>query len=132
MSPGEAAGALKEAVEQEKKNIINQANARLPRAANALMNAERDVLSGNPSPSPPGSPPGSRTGNLARNWTSACQGGSSSMLISITSGMFYASYLEDGTHNKDGSQKMAPRPYVEKIQEAALPLIKSIFSEIGG
>lgn len=126
MSPGEAAGALKEAVEQEKKNIINQANARLPRAVNALMNVERDVLSGNPSPSPPGSPPGSRTGNLARNWTSACQGGSSSMLVSITSGMYYAGYLEGGT------RKMAARPFADKIQKTALPEIVSIFSEIGG
>jgi Bacteriophage protein of unknown function (DUF646). len=126
MSPGAAAGELREAVEQERKNIINQANARLPRAANALMNAERDVLSGNPSPSAPGSPPGSRTGNLARNWTSTCQGGGCSMLVRITSGMYYAGYLEDGTW------KMAARPFVEKIQDAALPEVRSIFSEIGG
>lgn len=126
MSPGEAAGALKKAVKQEKRNIINRANARLPRAANALMNAERDVLSGNPTPSSPGDPPGSRTGNLARNWTSYCKGGSSSMQVSITSGMFYAGYLEGGT------KKMAPRPFVKKIQDAALPEVRSIFSEIGG
>lgn len=126
MSPGEAAGALKKAVRQEKRNVINQVNARLPRAANALMNAERDVLSGNPTPSSPGKPPGSRTGNLARNWTSYCQGGSSSMMVSITSGMYYAGYLEGGT------KKMAARPFVEKIQDAALPEVRSIFSEIGG
>ncbi len=126
MSPIEAAGALTEAVEQEKRNIINQANARLPRAANALMNAERDVLSGNSSPSPPGTPPGSRTGNLARNWTPACQGGGAFMLVRITSWMYYAGYLEDGT------RKMAARPFVEKIQQVALPEVASIFSEIGG
>lgn len=126
MSHIEAAGALTEAVEQEKRNIINQANARLPRAANALMNAERDVLSGNSSPSPPGTPPGSRTGNLARNWTPACQGGGAFMLVRITSWMYYAGYLEDGT------RKMAARPFVEKIQQAALPEVASIFSEIGG
>lgn len=126
MSPGEAAGTLKKAVRQEKRNIIGRANARLPRAANALMNAERDVLSGNPTPSSPGKPPGSRTGNLARDWTSSCRGGSSSMLVSITSGMYYAGYLEGGT------KKMAARPFVEKVQEAALPKVRSIFSEIGG
>ncbi|MCI9357712.1 MAG: hypothetical protein HFH59_09265 [Lachnospiraceae bacterium] len=126
MSPKEAAGVLKEAVDQEKKNITNQANARLPRAANALMNAERDVLSGNASPSPAGSPPGSRTGNLARNWTPACQGGGVSMLVSIIGGMYYAGYLEEGT------RKMAARPFVEKIKQAALPGVAAIFSEIGG
>ena len=48
------------------------------------------------------------------------------MQVSITSGMFYAGYLEGGT------KKMAPRPFVKKIQDAALPEVRSIFSEIGG
>ncbi len=48
------------------------------------------------------------------------------MLVRITSWMYYAGYLEDGT------RKMAARPFVEKIQQAALPEVASIFSEIGG
>ena len=126
MNPGEAAGALRQAIQQEKENIKNQANARLPRAAIALLNAEREVLSGNKSPSPPGSPPGRISGDLRKAWTMSHQGGGMSMAVRIESGMYYSGYLEDGT------KKMAARPFVDKIQEAALPEIVSIFSELQG
>lgn len=44
----------------------------------------------------------------------------------IEAGMGYAGYLEGGT------SKMAARPFVQKIQEQAMPQIRSIFQEIGG
>jgi hypothetical protein len=50
----------------------------------------------------------------------------------ITSGMYYSGYLEHGTHNKDESQRMAARPYVDKIKENAMPEVRRIFGEIGG
>ena len=93
--------------------------ARYPRASNALRNAALSVLA-NPSPSAPGSPPGVRSGNLRRNWNMS--GGA----VCITSGMGYAGYLEHGT------SKMAARPFVDKIQQTALPNIMAIFAEIGG
>lgn len=89
------------------------------RASNALRNAALSVLA-NPSPSPPGSPPGVRSGHLKNNWHMS--GGA----VCITSGMGYAGYLEHGT------RKMAARPFVDKIQQTALPNIMAIFAEIGG
>jgi hypothetical protein len=38
----------------------------------------------------------------------------------------YAGYLEEGT------SKMAARPFLQKIQDGAMPKIRSIFQEIGG
>jgi hypothetical protein len=46
--------------------------------------------------------------------------------VCITSGMGYAGYLEHGT------RKMAARPFVDKIQQTALPNVMAIFAEIGG
>lgn len=126
MSPGEAAAALRQAVRQEKELVKNQVSVRLPRSAIALLNAERDILNGNVSPSPPGSPPGRRRGHLRGAWTMSSQGGGYAMAVRIKSGADYAGYLEDGT------KKMAARPFVDKIQKAALPEIMAIFSEIGG
>ena len=72
------------------------------------------------SPSAPGSPPGVRSGHLKNNWHMS--GGA----VCITSGMGYAGYLEHGT------RKMAARPFVDKIQQTALPNVMAIFAEIGG
>lgn len=82
-------------------------------------NAALSVLA-NPSPSAPGSPPGVRSGHLKNNWHMS--GGA----VCITSGMGYAGYLEHGT------RKMAARPFVDKIQQTALPNVMAIFAEIGG
>lgn len=125
MSPGEAAKALQEEIRVKKELVQNQMNARLPRGANALRNAELTVLSGNSSPSPPGSPPGRRSGFLRTAWTMYHLAGQSGK-FGIISGAHYAGYLEHGT------SKMAARPFAQRIQQAALPEIISIFSEIGG
>ncbi|MED9967017.1 MAG: hypothetical protein UFJ18_09525 [Blautia sp.] len=45
--------------------------------------------------------------------------------------MYYSGYLEDGTHNKDGSVRMAARPFVDKITDTAMPEIERIFGELG-
>ena len=51
MTPAEAAAVLREEVKFRKEDTIRQKNSKLVRAANALRNAELEVLSGNPSPS---------------------------------------------------------------------------------
>ena len=112
---------LPQVVQMEVQRVKNEAEARLPRGANALRNAALSVLA-NSSPSAPGSPPGVRSGNLRRNWTMFSGG----WVFGITSGMGYAGYLEHGT------SKMAARPFVEKIKEEAMPQIQAIFGEIGG
>lgn len=118
-------GAVSQAVQMEVRNVQRQVVERLPRGANALRNAELDVLA-NPSPSSPGNPPGVRSGDLRRNWSMYYSGGGGSCIMGIQSGMGYAGYLEHGTY------KMAARPYVEKIKEKAMPEIARIFGEIGG
>ena len=127
MSPGEAANALPKVLKREVELVRKQADLRKDRGANALRNAAvRKVLRG-PSPSAPGSPPGSKTGALRQSITPFTTGVS----FGVSAGVEYAEYLERGTHKKDGSQKMAPRPFVEKIKEEALPEINRIFGEIG-
>lgn len=125
MTPEAAARALAIEIRETYMRTQSQMNSRLPRAANALRNAEIDVLTGNPSPSPPGSPPGSRSRHLRNSWTPYYSGGAAGM-FGIKSGAHYAGYLEKGT------SKMEARPFVDKIQEAALPEIIAMFSEIGG
>lgn len=123
MSPQEAAYALRREVYFRKEETIQKRNSKLARAANELRNAELRVLSGNKSPSPPGSPPGRRSGHLRTAWTTYSTAGGATGVFGIISGAHYAGYLEHGT------SKMAARPYVDKIQETALPKIISIFSE---
>lgn len=126
MTPAEAAKAVQIEIKGNVQSVRENARARLPRAANALRNAELTVLSGNPSPSPPGSPPGRRSGHLRNRWSLISKGSGDDMVFGIKSGVYYSSYLEYGT------RKMAARPFVDKIIETAKPEIDRIFSSIGG
>lgn len=124
MTPGAAAVQIEQAVLAEVRRVKSGVNMRLPRAANALRNGELTVLSGNPSPSPPGSPPGRVSGFLRIAWTMYHAEGDAPK-FGITSAAPYAGYLEDGT------KKMDARPFVDRIQQTALPEIRSIFEEVG-
>lgn len=119
-----AAGQIEQAVRRQVQKVKNDVNSRLPRAANALRNGELTVLSGNASPSPPGSPPGRVSGFLRTAWTMYYAEGDAPK-FGIISAAPYAGYLEEGT------RKMAARPFVDEIQQSALPEIRSIFEEVG-
>lgn len=141
-SISQAGAALRIAVDRVVENVGRQAVSRGTRAVNAIRNAELDVLKGSRSghvykkpyssstytASAPGEPPARRSGALRLNWHGEVQGGSAgSGGIQITavleSEQHYAGYLEDGT------SKMAPRPYKDKITEKATPEIVAIYNE---
>lgn len=127
MTAHEAAAVLQRDVKFKKEDAIRQKNSKLMRGANALRNAELEVLSGNPAPAPVGSPPGTRSGTLMRSWSTYCTVGGETGMFGILCAASYAGYLETGTHNEDGSQRMGARPYVDRIQQKALPKIMAIF-----
>ena len=123
MTPYEAAAVLHKEVKFRKEDTIRKRNSRLLRAANALRNAEIDVLRGNPSPSKPGALPGTVSGTLMRSWLPYHTEGGETGIFGILSAASYAGYLENGTW------KMATRPFVDRIQEKALPKVMAIFAE---
>lgn len=140
---------LNAACERIAQKISIGVRSRGYRAANELRNASQLVLRGQRSgrryrvpgtksyytASAPGEPPAVRTGAFRAGWQAKQE---------ITSGagtdVTVRSYIESNTRTdngkytlgailEDGSSRMAPRPYQEKIQEKALPKIKKIFKE---
>jgi len=77
--------------------------------------------------SAPGEAPARRTGSLRLHWNGDVKARNTSRGVEVTavleSGEKYAAALENGT------TKMAPRPFVEKIKEKAEPEIRKIYSE---
>lgn len=129
MTAYEAAAVLRREVKFKKEDTIRKRNSRLFRAANALRNAEIEVLRGNKSPSKPGQLPGTVSGTLMRSWIPYHTEGGETGIFGILSAAKYADYLERGTTNIDGTQRMAARPFVNRIQEKALPKVRAIFAE---
>lgn len=121
MTAYEAASVLHREVKFKKEDTIRKRNSKLLRAANALRNAELEVLRGNPSPAPVGSPPGTRSGTLMRSWSTYHSAGGETGVFGIICAASYAGYLENGT------RKMGARPFVDRIQQKALPKIMAIF-----
>lgn len=143
-------GSMLEVRVQKKVAEVNaQILSRATRTANALRNAELQVLSNaggrggkvyrKPNTkratwtaSAPGEPPALRSGTLRRSWrpvvTGSASGRGAMIVARLITGTKYAPYLEDGTENKDGTQKMAARPFVNKIIETAKPEIMQIYS----
>lgn len=133
--------SLKIAVDKVVESVGKQVVSRGTRAVNAIRNAELDVLKGQRSgrvykkphskatytASAPGEPPARRSGALRLNWHGEVKGGSAAggtkIVAALESEQRYAGYLENGT------SRMAPRPYKDRITEKALPEILSIYSE---
>ncbi len=128
MTIGEAPEAIRKAVDESVREVNHKVMGREFRVSNALRNSAFEVLT-NPSPSKPGNPPGVRSGNLRRNWTQGVRssggfGGGISAVAYIESSMIYADYLENGT------QRMAARPFVDKILEDVEPEVDRIFADL--
>lgn len=119
--------------------VLNQVNAELPaRAAAAsqkLRNASLEVLRGQRSgrtykitgggtytASAPGEPPAVRTGRLRNSWRPV-QYGANHQNPAIESNVPYTGYMENGT------SKISPRPFEQKIVDMAKPEIESIYSK---
>lgn len=137
VSIGEAGEAVRVCVDEVVEKVKSQVNSRVPRAENALRNAALETLRGQGrgriykksgggtyQASAPGDVPARRSGILGESWIPASQVGSGeSITVALQNGAPYAGYLQDGT------SKMAARPFKEKIEQAALPEIISIYSE---
>lgn len=128
MTIGEAPEAIRKAVDESVREVNHKVMGREFRVSNALRNSAFEVLT-NPSPSKPGNPPGVRSGNLRRNWTQGVRstggfGGGISAVAYIESSMIYADYVESGT------QRMAARPFVDKILKDVEPEVERIFAAL--
>lgn len=133
---------IRPAVDRIVKKIYGRAEALSFQAANELRNSELSVLRGKRSgrvyrrpasrrkytASAPGEPPAVRSGILRNSWgsrTSSVRAGKTLILKpSIATSIKYARYLEDGT------KKMAPRPYQDKIIEHAVPRVLRIYKNL--
>lgn len=140
---GSAGRAVRATIQGQVEEINRQVLSRGVRAVNALRNAELEVLKGQRSgkvyrkpftkkatytASAPGEPPARRTGNLRLHWNGQVKKGAASgngieVIAELESQEEYASMLENGT------EKMAPRPFVEQIKEKAMPEIEKIYGE---
>ena len=130
-----AGAAVRMKVKDVKSDIDRQIASRATRAVNALRNAELEVLRGQGggrryrkypyksmyTASAPGEPPARRSGNLRLHWTGNVSVSGGSVVISLESDEFYAKFLEHGT------RKMAPRPFLDRIEEKAMPEIEKIY-----
>lgn len=143
MTPEQAGREIQVCIGKKVKNINQQILSRGMRVANALRNAELEVLSGTRSgrvyrkpytkratyrASAPGEAPARRTGALRQRWTQRVDGESLSdggirVNAVLQSRVGYSGNLDVGT------RKMAPRPFKERIEEKAMPQIKTILKE---
>ena len=142
VQPGRTGAAIQEKIERKVESVNRQAVSRGTQAVNALRNAELEVLKGQRSgrvyrkphskasytASAPGEPPARRTGNLRLHWNGKVikertSGGGLNITAELESQEPYAGILEHG------SRRMAPRPFVEKIKQKAMPEIKKIYGK---
>lgn len=139
---GSAGSAIRATVKSQVANINRKVISRGVRAVNVIRNAELEVLKGQRTgrvyrkpfrkatytASAPGEPPARRTGNLRMHWNGQVKSEGSSrggvaIVAELESQEPYAAHLENGT------SRMAPRPFVEKIKQEATPEIQKIYSE---
>ena len=140
---GSAGSAIRANIKELVDDVNRQVISRGVRAVNAMRNAELEVLKGQRSgrsyrkphtknatytASAPGEAPARRTGNLRLHWNGQVKsenspGGGVTVIAELESRESYASRLENGT------RKMAPRPFVDRIKEKAMPEIERIYKQ---
>lgn len=139
---GSADRVIHATVKNQVVNINRKVASRGVRVVNAIRNAELEVLRGQRSgrvyrkpyskatynASAPGEPPARRTGNLRMHWNGRVKrqnvsSGGVAIIAELESQEPYAWHLQNGT------TKMAPRSFVDKIKEEAMPEIQKIYSE---
>lgn len=137
-SAGEAAADLEVAVNDEVKLLSRQAQSRARRAVNIMRNSAFDILGqdghgrryGKHTASAPGEAPAPDTGNLRRNWRQYVFAKSQLHGMEITcrikSDEPYAPLLEEGT------TRMKPRPFRQRIIDKSMPDIDDIYGKLGG
>lgn len=134
-----AGRAIQVKVSEIAKDIDRQMASRAARAVTELRNAELDVLKGQRSgrvyrkypykstytASAPGEPPARRTGALRLHWNGRVETSSGANGRTVTavleSGEKYAPLLENGTN------RIAARPFHDRILERARPKILQIY-----
>lgn len=79
--------------------------------------------------SAPGEVPANRTGRLAKSVGYLVSGHDD---MQVGEEAEYAGYLENGTHNKDGSLRMAPRPHLRvAVNETQTQVMNTLIKFIG-
>lgn len=84
--------------------------------------------------SAPGEPPAVRTGAFRASWQTKTETTGSGDNLSVKAEIESAARTDNGSYVlgqilEEGTSKMAPRPYKEKIQEKALPKVLKIYKE---
>lgn len=84
--------------------------------------------------SAPGEPPAVRTGAFRASWQAKTESTGSGDNLSVKAEIESAARTDNGRYLlgailENGTSRMAPRPYKEKIQEKALPKVKKIYRE---
>ena len=137
-SPGDIERQMRIKVDEAVKNAKTKVQSKTIRAANHLRNAALNVLRGQRggrvyrksgsttyTASAPGEPPAVRTGTLRMSWGIKAEGsGDGTYVAEIYTNVPYARYLEEGT------SKMAPRPFKERIIDEAKPNITQLFKDL--
>lgn len=130
--------SFQQAVKDAASKAKTVAASRAIRASNELHNSALHILRGQRSgkvyrkpysrstyrASAPGEPPAVRSGTLRMSWSIRATGSSDGVVTpTIFTGQKYAPFLEDGT------SKMAPRLFKQKIVDDAKPKVVQIFTE---
>lgn len=142
---GNASSVIGKVVQTTLKGVQQEVSSRTYRAANELRNSALYILRGSRGgriykvpntgvtykASAPGQPPAVRTGAFRLSWGTHVHvekvGVHFKAVASIESHERAGGYLL-GELLENGTSKMAPRPYKQKIKDKALPKIKQIYS----
>ena len=142
---GNASGIIGKTIQTTLKAAEKEVSHRTYRAANELRNSALYVLRGSRGgrtyripntgatykASVPGQPPAVRTGAFRLSWGTHVHVEKSGVhfraVAAIESGERAGGYLL-GELLENGTSKMAPRPYKEKIKAKAMPKIKQIYA----